>query len=240
MKYWPIAGFFLLNFDLLAQLKSLDVDPITVGTSGTVRFNNYGEAGMRSSAKIDYSDIRGSCFWNKDWLRAKIIVKSGKAFLVSKAKLNFYTNEIHFIDDKGKEMVVQNGVKGIVFYLLNDTTQAEDFKVLSGFSAKGKEIFVQVLVKGKIQLLKHTSVDVITKDTDLMLGRKDRKFESTETYYVEENGNVLKMKRISKPNLLALIKEENGDEDWLKEHKSKLKNEKEAIEFITYRNSLSK
>jgi len=224
-----------------AQLQTLDAASSTVGSGGYVRFNNYAELGQKNADKLDYSEIRGSCFWDSEWNPAILILKSGKGIKLHQVKLNFKTNDVHYIDNKGTELVAQSGIQKILFFDRNDTTKLKAvFQSLAGFKIKDVDVFAELLAEGKTEFLKRTEVTLIKKDNDPMLGRPDLRFVSEVHYYITENGSVSRLKSINKANLFVILKPTNDDETWLKTNKVKLKNEADVIAFLAHRNSNNK
>ena len=224
-----------------AQLQTFDYANSTVGSGGFVRFNNYGELGQKNSDKLDYADVRGNCFWDKEWNPAILILKNGKGVKIKKVKLNFYTNDIHYVDDRGTELVAQNGINKIVFFDRKDTTKVlAVFEGIAGFKIKDTDAFVQLLVEGRIQLMKRTEVTMIKKDNGPMMDNPDFKFLSEVVYYLKQDGSISNLKTISKTNLFSILKPMDEDETWLKTNKNKLKTETDVISFLMYRNSLKK
>jgi len=223
-----------------AQLQSFEYAGTNIGASGFVRFNNFAAIGQKNEDKLDYSEVRGNCFWDSEWNPAILILKGGKGFKLHSVKLNFYTNDIHYLDNKGAELVAQSSVKNIVFYDRKDTTKLKAvFQRLEGFKVKDIDSYAQLLVEGKIQLLKRKEVKLI-KNKDTMLDHPDLKFVSDTFYYIEENGNLTRLTTINKSNLFSIIKTTDDDETWLKTNKNKLKNEAEVTAFLTFHNSIKK
>lgn len=232
--------FFCATSFCQAQLQSFEYANTTIGSGGFVRFNNFAALGQKSEDKIDYSDVRGNCFWDSEWNPAILILKSGKGFKLPNAKLNLYTNDVHYLDNKGAELVAQNKVQNIIFYDRKDTTKLKAvFQQLAGFKIKDIDFYVQLLVDGEIKFLKRKEVK-LTKSKDIMLDHPDLKFSSDIHYYIDENGELTLLKSISKENLFSIIKSTQEDEDWLRENKNKLKTEAEVIAFLTNRNSIKK
>ncbi len=222
------------------QLQTFEYANTTIGSGGFVRFNNFAALGQKNEDKVDYSDVRGSCFWDNEWNPAILILKSGKGFKLQSVKLNFYTNDIHYLDNKGTELVAQSSVKNIVFFDRNDTTKLKAvFQHLEGFKVKEVDSYAQLLVEGKTQFLKRKEVKLI-KNKDTMLDHPDLKFVSDTYYYIEDSGNTIHLKNLNRESLLSVIKTTEEDETWLKANKNKLKNEAEITSFLTYRNATKK
>lgn len=219
-----------------AQLQSLDAASTTVAGGGVVRFNNFAEMGS-TGEKYSYSDIRGTCYWKEEWKPATVVLKGGKTHNLLKAKLNFYTNKIHFVNDQGVELVLENNVKKISFYNFGDTAKLATFYELSGFQSNGMNVFAQLLVDGKFRVYKRTEVELVKKQADPMLGRPDLKFSSNEIYYIQFGNEFKPIKGLSKNAVFSAVKPLDQDEAWLKANKNKLKNETDLILYFSHRNT---
>src|SRR5690242_17693369 len=89
----------------------------------SVTHGNSQELDLKKGEDINYSEIRGNCFMPEEWNPAIIKLKSGKAFMLKKVKLNTYNNSIHFMDGKGTELIAGNPVIEIIFLDKTDTTK---------------------------------------------------------------------------------------------------------------------
>src|SRR5882672_4878338 len=182
----------------IAQLQSFEYASTGVGSGGFVRFNDYAAIGQKNENMVDYSEVRGNCFWESDWNPAVLILKKGKGFKLKSVKLNLYTNDIHYLDNKGTELVAQSAVHNIVFFDRNDTTKLKAvFQHIDGHKGKDMDAYAQLLVDGKIRFLKRKEVTLV-KNKDIMLDHPDLKFVSETNYFIEENGNMKRLKSISK------------------------------------------
>lgn len=229
MKYLITIVFSFISISLaIGQGANLN-------SPGGVRFGNYPETAMIQ--KMQYADVNGNCFWKKEWLPARVYMKTGEAYAIQKAKLNFYTNQIHFIDANGVEQAAQNKVKAIVFLAPGDTTRIASFKLIPNSVTEGVETFSQILAGGKIKLLKSTAIKLVKRDTDPLQGRPEWFFESREIYMIEKDGDTRVLKSLTKKGLFNVLNIESKDEAWLNEHHNKLKSEQDFIDFIAYRNS---
>ena len=134
-------------------------------------------------------------------------------------------------------MAVQGEMKSIVFKSRTDTSTIGEFETVSGPNLS--EFFAQILVKGKIRLLKSAAVKLVNRETDPLLAKKEWIFESNEVYFIDSKGDVRKLKGLGNRNIFAALKQEKDDSTWLKAQHNKLKNENELVSFIAYRNSLA-
>jgi hypothetical protein len=207
-----------------------------------VQFNNFAELGQKDSNKIEYGDVAGNCFWKKEWTPAVLVLRNGKTVKLKNVKLNFYSNDIHYLDNKGNELIAQTKINRVIFYEPTDSLRTSGiFLFEPGFKIKGGDFYVQVLNQGKVQLLKRVEVKIMKRDSGPMQAdRLDLKFLSDEFYYFGKDGNLLPLKKINKKNISELIKITPDDEKWLTDSQSKLKSEEELIAFLNYRNGSTK
>jgi hypothetical protein len=221
------------------QLQTLTAVNTTVGSGGVVQFNNFAELGQKDNNKIAYSDVAGNCFWKKEWTPAVLVLRSGKTVKLKNVKLNFYSNDVHYLDAKGSELIAQSKINKVIFTDPTDSLKtAGIFRFEPGHKIKGTDFFVQVFNEGKVQLLKRVEVKIIKRDSSPMQAdRVDLKFLSDESYYLGRDGNLLPLKKISKKNIFELIKVTSEDAKWLTDSQNKLKNEEDAIAFLNYYNS---
>jgi len=246
MKRLCVFVFSSVCFSVFGQGPTGAAIPTNAGTN----LNNNNVVGWNNiptnltTEKLAYSDVQGNCFWNQDWLPARVFMRNGAVYNIRKAKLNLHSQGIHFINEKGVELAALGGMKKIIFLSPNDTSKLATFTLISSLDGLNKtdlrEVFAQVLVEGKIRFLKATVVKVVKRETDALSRKEESMFESRETYLIEENGKIQEMGGISKNRLYGLVPEESGDKDWLKNQNNKLKKEDEVVAFIAYRNSLAK
>ena len=228
----------LLNF-ASAQAPTLDINGASAGGYGQVKFNNAAAIGQKSNDKLDYSEVRGKYFWQEEWNPAILILNAGKSYKVRKAKLNFYTSDVIYIDNNLSELAAQTGlVKKIVFFSTSDTARVIGaFIQLARKSADGKEHFYQLLNDGKIQLLKSTTVTLRKGTYDPMVGKDQYSFNSTYDYFISNSGIISPLKSISKSSIISTLNLDDSDNKWLTSNKNKLKNETDVVSFLNYLNN---
>jgi hypothetical protein len=243
MKKFTIL-FSSIFFCLLVHNLKAQGGGANLNNNNTVGWNNIPT--NLTNENVDYSDVNGTCFWNQNWLRAKVVMKNGAIINVPKAKLNLYSNELHYLNEAGAERSVRNGVDTVIFYSSAGASKLGIFKSFSGVFLNDKdalindkEVYAQILVSGKTQFLKVTSIKLIQRDTDPFLKKPEWRFEPKEKYFLERKGNTHELKGLNKNYLFALIEKEDNDDNWLKTQKNKLRNENDIIAFLFYRNSLA-
>lgn len=234
-----LCFLFLNHFSLLAQQQSVEnIDNLEGG--GAIRF--YDPTSI-SQKKVDlnYSDIRGTPFWNDNWKTALLVMKNGTAIKLGSVKLNLYTADVHYIDNKGIELVAETGsVERIIFYKEKDTSHV--LSVFESFPDIGESAFsyYRVLNIGKVQLLELIKSLVRTAEYDPLIGKKVSSFITKSNYYISDNGNLLPLKTFGRSNILSIVHHDANTEEWLNQNSNKLKNESAVVSFLNYYNKLKK
>ena len=81
-----------------------------------IRVTNVGAIGDKKATGLTYEDVEGTPFWDDHWNTALLYFKSGAIYKLPKAKLNLYTAEVHYANDKDGELVAEtNLIDKIVF-----------------------------------------------------------------------------------------------------------------------------
>jgi hypothetical protein len=229
-----IVLFFISSF-CYGQIQSID-SYTGLGAGGVTRFNNYPALGKKITEKVEYSEIKGNCFWDSDWNAALLVLKNGTNVKLRNVKLNLYTNDIHYLNNTGAELVALTGATKIIFFDKKDTAKVSAMFQWFSFAGKTKASFDQVLAGHEIQLLKNYIVS-LSKEVDPVTSKSDYRFGTVTDYFILEKGNVSPLKSINKNAILSIVKATKEREEWLQANRNKLKNEADAIAFINFCNS---
>lgn len=211
---------------------------------GVSTFSNLGltdpAARKAKNSLVDYKDIRGNCFWNKDWSPAVVTLKGGYAVKLPNAKLNLYTGEIHYLDKTNQELSAGKGlIPKVVFYDRADTSKVEGVFQIYG-DINNSASFIQILNEGKVQLYKLTEVTLAKKAYDPMVGKDEFRFASSSKYFINDKGTLKPIKGIRKASVLSVISSTEEIENWLNANNNKLKSEEDVISFLAFYNSILK
>ena len=219
-----------------AQDPQFEVNLEGFSAFGSARVTNLGILGGGAVSDFDYSDVRGSAFWDDHWNTA-MFYTSTNSILVGAVKLNLYANEIWYQDQNGKPLVVKPGVvKKIVFYKANDTSTIIMQFIYMETIGEGPNHYVQILNDGKTQLLKLTSIKLYKGSPDVLNGKEEYGFSNKADYYVFHNHEIKKLKSLTRDEVLTTLQASSGDEAWLKQTSNKLKNENDYIAFFNHYN----
>lgn len=201
-------------------------------------FRPSGESGVKGGLgpdSISYDKIDGSPYWVEAFVPASLY--DGKGYLATlQVRINLLTNKIHFLKDNVDMIVDDNIVTRVVFHGNNDSTifigQVPDMLV----NNKPFNKYVQVLNAGKYQLLKYTTRIVTSEETPSHTSRTYQ-YKDTHRYFMRSEDRVDDVKKLSSENILIYLPVSSSYNNWVKENKINLKNEKDIIRFLNHYNA---
>jgi len=183
------------------------------------------------------NNIKGSPFLNDEWLNGTIYGLDLKKMAQVKIRLNTNGNQVHFLDMKNIELVVDKSkIKKVAIY---DELNADSIYFENGFSDTKAELskstLVQVLNKGEVLFLKNHTNNVVKKDS-LFGAINVYYFAPTFDYYLKNENNIVqKIKKIDTKTLFAILPNKEIMTNYFTQH-NKIKSEKEIIEFLNFYN----
>ena len=200
-------------------------------------FGAYTVDGMVKGMR--YADISGTPFVFGDWRKAIIYDLGLHPIATIKVKYNSYSDQIHFLDEKETELVANKEIIKKVILLYDSADGSKEIVLEKGFTDSKSILrahqFVQVLNEGKVQLLKQNTNKIIQKDS-LFATLKVNTFSENTYYFLKYTPtSVEKLRKLDQAELYALLPNKAIIEDYSKK-KSKLKNEKDFIDFLNYYN----
>jgi len=196
----------------------------------------YDPANPNSSKNksISYADIEGTPFWNEKWNPAILFFNNGSKAKINQAKLNLYTNEIHYLSSTGEELAVDNnGITRLVFLNKNNLTQPiASFALLMNHITGNGTAYYKVLNAGLFQLILLQKQLIKTSPYDPIQGKSITSFYSKKDYAIYNEGKIIPLRDLDKTSVLTAIPLDILTTSWLNLTKSKLRNEKEVIEYL--------
>lgn len=201
----------------------------------------YGSEGLAKTLK--YADIKGSPFLDDQFHNALIYNQQGALIGKVKARLNLYSQELHFINKKGIELAADNNEMNRVVFLddfdENKTVAVyrNDFGMINGFF--GKKVFAKLLSdeNGAMKLLKTKVLKIGTYDSAAGT-RKGYTFRPEEDYHYYLSGRFEHSRRLSKEKLLSFSKFENELNDYAKKENLDFRKEQDVIKLVDYYNAV--
>jgi hypothetical protein len=200
-------------------------------------FGVYDVDGMVKGMK--YADISGTPFVFGDWRKATIFDLGLHPIATIKVKYNSYSDQIHFLDEKETELVANKDIIKKVVLLYDSADGSKEIVLEKGFTDSKSILrinqFVQVLNDGKVQLFKQNTTKIIQKDS-LFATLKVNTFSENKFYFLKYTPtSVEKLRKLDQSELHALLPNKAIIEAYSKK-KSKLKNEKDFIDFLNFYN----
>ena len=217
------------------RLEQIPLSPVKSNTG----FFVYGADNLKK--EIPYSTINGTPFWNNEFKIAMIYLNDGEAYGICPVKLNIATNEIHFLNRDGKELVAQHGIINKIVFYKSDTPARvltvfrNDIELVAAQS-KYKDLYVEELNQGKTQLLKVSRKSL--QVTDSLFGTKKKyTFRLEETYFIMQNAKLYSLKKLSAKEILPWLYLDKPSESWTKKRGINFAREKDILVLFDYLNN---
>lgn len=193
---------------------------------------------------IPYEKIKGSPYWQNNWMKAFLFNQRDTALGSYKARFNFATHELHYIDKRGVELALIPGtLNTIVFMREDDSTKIASIFRANIFEVKKKagckNCFVQELNQGDVRLLKITQRQLKTGDS-LFGTLKRYYFADAEEYFVHSGNQYHRIKRLNKEAVFSFIPDAFAYEAWIREKDLRFNKESDFILFFDHYNSTHK
>ena len=236
-----IAGSMLFNINMHAQNLTIDISNPGQGPSaGMVRVTNVGAIGDKKATGLTYEDVEGTPFWDENWNSAILYFKSGAIYKLPKAKLNLYTSEVHYANDKDGELVAEtNLIDKIVFLDSKDVTKISAvFAVLPDYIDNKPAAFYRVFNNGAYQLILLQKNLVKVSPYDALLQKSITSFFKKTYYGIYNNGKTIPLKSLDKNSIVSVLPFNASVQPWIKNSKNKLKSEEDMIALLNYYNSI--
>ena len=227
----------LLVTEASAQLRieQVPLSPIKSNTG----FFVYGANHL--NREIPYSKINGTPFWNTEFMSATLYLTDGQSYGPSLVKLNIATNEVNFLNSTGEEFIAQAGIiKKIVFHKTESSDEVQtifrnNIDIINIY-AKFKDLFVQELNQGTIQLLKISKKILMVADS-LFGTQKKYTFYLEESYFVKQTNRIHSLKKLNSKEILTLLHLNSDLENWIDNNKMNLSKEKDVLQLFDHLNS---
>jgi len=187
-----------------------------------------------------YADVSGSAYLYPNFKFATIVLKDGRTYNNVQARLNLVEHEVNFIASNGEQGYIGKGM--VTSILFNDTTKdgvnANFFQ--TGFSPIDNQSaihFYQVLVNGKISLLKSINKNIEERLNELS-GEKSKEFAQRENLYVLYEGSLKRVKKDSDFFLSTMANQKEAINQYIRTNKLNFKNEDQLKKLVEFYNSL--
>jgi hypothetical protein len=232
---------FISTIHLKAQTLTIDINEASKGPNpGMIMITNSSSIGDKKAKGLTYEDVEGTPFWDEHWNSAILYFKSGAIYKLPKAKLNLYTSEVHYENEKEGELVAEtNLIDKIAFLDSKEATKIlATFAVLPDYIDNKPAGFYRVFNNGAYQLILLQKNLVKVSPFDPLLGKNVTSFFKKTYYGIYNNGKTIPLKGLDRNSVLEAIPFNASIQPWIKNTKNKLKSEEDFIALLNYYNSL--
>lgn len=232
IKFFCKCGFGFLVFFITGNLHAQQLNMDVRDFNGNIQIFDPANPSSKNNLKQPYADVEGSPFWDDKWNPAIVYFNNGTKAKINQAKLNLYTDEIHYINSVGTELAIENqGITRLVF--LNNLTQPiASFAKLANHVSGNGTAFYSVLNAGAYQLILLQKRFVKTSPYDPLQGKSISSFYTKKNYAIYNIGNIIALDDLNKKSILAALGNDTSFDSLVKENKSKLKSEKEITDLL--------
>jgi hypothetical protein len=145
------------------------------------------------------SEVKGSPFLQDNWQKAYLYLNGGGKVYVEKMKLNGYTGEVHYIDNKGAELATLEGsITTIDLLNPKDTAQViRSYQAFADPNKKNQILFYELHNKGQFQMVSRLEKFIFTENYDPLKGKTDQYFKVNTVYGIAMNGILSPISEIS-------------------------------------------
>lgn len=234
IKFFCKCGFGFLVFFITGNLHAQQLNMDVRDFNGNIQIFDPANPSSKNNLKQSYADVDGSPFWDDKWNPAIVYFNNGTKAKINQARLNLYTDEIHYINSVGTELAIENqGITRLVFLNKNNLTQpiASFAKLVNHVSGNGTA-FYKVLNAGAFQLILLQKQFVKTSPYDPIQGKSISSFYTKKNYAIYNVGNIIALDDLNKKSMLAALGNDTSFDTLVKENKSKLKSEKEITDLL--------
>lgn len=210
MRYFLAAALLMLISPCFAQ-QVIDVSKQDVQLGA----NMFYAVGGEPFVNVKFVNlVEGSPYFKEDWLKA-VVDKGNRQYKDVSVKIDLVDNNVHYLDEKQKEMILTTPVKEIV--LTNEA--GDNFRFIHSSSFESpvnapKEGWYLWLCTGTASLYK-AFVKNVSETRPYGSATTEQSIQTTEKYLIFYNNAFLEVKKIKDvPSVLANKKKEL--EDFLK------------------------
>lgn len=192
--------------------------------------------GTPLESKVD-PNLKGTRYFNENWVKGHVLQDD-----------NTYYNNMYLkydvIDDRPifkREEIPYAFIKSIKEFQLTDpTSPSTPFvfrKGLPPIEKNTNQSYYQVLADGKAQLLKKKS-KAIVESIQYGSTRKQEVIADSERYYLNNNGQMTRIKKDKNSLLKALGNKQQELQQFIKENQTDFKSDYDLINLLNYYNSI--
>lgn len=178
----------------------------------------------------------GSPYFSKEFFDGSVTILKGKTYYGLQLKINFYSNEVVFLDTEGNEMVVAQPVERVE---LNTPKGKKIFRTgYNSFDGHDNAVFYEVLDSGTISILKYTEVK-FSERQPYPNARFVRTYRDRTLYYTAKGTELQKAPKTNEEVCALFDKKKEEISFFIKKEQIKIKKEEDMIKLFQYCNLIT-
>ncbi len=139
--------------------------------------------------------IQGTPYFSQHWMDGFVIATSGTAYKNLRIRLDMLANEVHYLDEKSRELIATIPVKEII---LTDSLGTNYRLIHSDHMTEGSELkkgWYQWLYSGKVPLYKYYK-KLLSESTPYGSSIVEQRIHTSEIFVVNYNGAYTEVKKL--------------------------------------------
>lgn len=187
-----------------------------------------------------YREIEGTPFLFQEWKKAKAILANGLAMEDAFVNLDLYKQEIHFLNQRKEEIILNPGVIKELQFVDSSGGDATLKTLRMGYPPVDNQKngnFYLVVADGKMQVLKFSYKQIVELKNE-MSGEIRKEFKSNDTYYVYVNDKIFPLKKDKNFFLNNMSDKLDQVQKYITEKNVNFRNQHQIIALVNYYNSL--
>lgn len=187
-----------------------------------------------------YADFKGTAYFMDSFLNAALLLNDGKVYGGIKMRVNLASNNIHYLNNGGTELVAPKDVVRRVALLKQEADSAPLAIFSNNYPAVDNNdqlTYYQELCSGKAFFLKLTR-KVLTQQQGLTVSPLNRQFSNHESWYVFANKKMEHWRKGREFVLFMLSDRQKEVEQFIDQQNLKCKSPGEMQKIVDWYNKL--
>jgi len=187
---------------------------------------------------VKYEDVKGTPFYNSEWLTGTVKLKNGSSFKNVSLKFNSYDQVVIFKSQTGVELAFVQPVEEFTVVNNGETVHFKNF--FNGPNSKSGNAFYQIMYSGSTTLLKTVNKD-ITSTVDYGSSVTNKEFVDVKpAYFSLDSSNKPVRLKLDKKSILAIFSADKRAkiEDFINKNNLSFKEEKDVLSLFKYANTI--
>jgi len=200
----------------------------------------YGAGGLNNA--IPYDKIRGTPYWNSDYMPALLYAPGNKLYGKFSSRVNFASREVEYITNKNEILSANpEQLSKVVFIDPKDSSKIitifrNDLPAINlEFIKRNKKYYAQELNQGPFKLIKVNDKELLEQDS-LFNTQKSYRLVDMLDYFIQRENKIEKIKKLNKEEVMQFLPKSESLEAWIKVNDIKFQREQDVVRLFEYYN----